>query len=33
MIVEFIEWRDEQLNDELILADDSDYYLDDAVEL
>ena len=31
--MEFVEWRDEQLNDEQMLADESDYYLDDAVEL
>ncbi|RZU45165.1 hypothetical protein EV700_1978 [Fluviicoccus keumensis] len=31
--MEIMEWREEQLNDELILADDCDYYVDDAVEL
>ncbi len=31
--MEFVEWREELLEDELILADDCDYYVDDAVEL
>ncbi len=31
--MEILEWREEQLADEILLADDCDYYVDDAVEL
>ena len=31
--MDLVEWREEQLADEQLLADDSDYYIDDAYEL
>lgn len=31
--MELVEWREELLNEDRILADDCDYYVDDAVEL
>lgn len=31
--MEILEWREELLADESLLADDCDYYVDDAVEL